>query len=437
MRDDDTLRFPKASLLINLSFSAALAFLIPFANNSLALTLKEAFEAAQQNTEKVKGQKIEEEISQIKKSNATSAFKPKINLLASELRRDPVPTSSSATSSTSSLTESRSHSIVLNIDQPLFAGGGEYDLLRAATIYPDISRWRRIEAEIDLYTQLAQIFYQLLSFREQELTLKDQESLLIQRIQYLRSRVKIGRSRKTELLVAESQLSRLLSEMANLRTRQINGNEELSRYSGLSEWSPVRDPLGEKSEQTLIEHSQSSVNMDKVPKIQISKNLLDQMKAEANAINGDYWPKVDLSGNYYFDRSGSLRDSQWDIGLAAKWELYGGGVTTNAAREKYLEIERLKLQIVDLERSQKAIILRLILSLKEKTEEVKRLAEAVALAKQSYQENMKDSQAGLISDLEALRSLDDYLQIKRSYDQIQFEPKLIYFELMQAKGIQP
>lgn len=419
---------------MGVSISLFLLGILFFSPATRAITLREAYESAKDKTDIIRNEILNEEVSRIRQELVTGSVRPKLSLVSSQLLRD-----GEDGYSQSSLIEKHQHSAYLNLTQPLFQGGGEYHLLEAAKFYPEVSKWSRIQAEIDLYTELAKLFYEILSLKKEDQTLKEQENILERRVSYLRSRVKIGRSRKSELFTAESQLANLSAENQSLQGRILIYQEAFVRRTGLQDWSSVEDPLAEDwyEKLKLSDKSDKSEDFENNPKIQLINHSLGQKRAEILAIKGDYWPQIDLSGNYYFDRTGTLKNSEWDVGLVAKWELYGGGATQSAVREKALEAEKLNNELIDTKRNQLAVSERLRNSIATKVEEVKKISLAVDMAEKSYLENINESQSGLVSDLEVLRSLDDYLKIKRSFDRIRFEPKIIYFEYLRSKGVRP
>ncbi|MBK8202655.1 MAG: TolC family protein [Bdellovibrionales bacterium] len=421
---------------MGVSLSLFLIGIFFFSPETPAITLREAYESAKGNTGLLRNQILNEEGSRVRQQLVTGSIRPKLSLLTSQLLRDVDAGSSSSSSSSLGSNEKHQHSVYLNLTQPLFQGGGEYHLLEAAKFYPEVSKWSRIQTEIDLYTDLAKSMYEILSLNKEDQTLKEQERILERRVSYLRSRVKIGRSRKSELFTAESQLANLSAEIQSIQGKILLAKETFVRQTGLREWSPVEDPLSEDW-YSKLDLSGQSEKLEAVPQTQLIESSLGQTRAEVNAAKGDYWPQIDLSGNYYLDRTGTLKDSQWDVSLIAKWELYGGGTTQAAVREKTLEAEKLNYELADAKRNQLSITERLRNSLVAKMEEIKKIGLAVEMAERSYQENINESQSGLVSDLEVLRSLDDYLKIKRSYDRVQFEPKMIYFEYLRSKGVQP
>ena len=62
-------------------------------------------------------------------------------------------------------------------------------------------------------------------------------------------------------------------------------------------------------------------------------------------------------------------------------------------------------------------------------ETVQKLETAVDFAKKNYDEQVKEFSRGLVSNLEVLRSLDDYLSVKRTLDREKLNLKLAWIEL--------
>lgn len=394
------------------------------------LTLSEAFEKAKENTSRIRNQTLSEEISQAQKREAYSSVLPELEISSTNTWREEV----SGSSVTSSFGEGHQHTAQVTLRQALFQGGSEYHLLKAAKKYPDIAKWNRIQEEIDLYAELAQSFCDYLTVEAEGKILAEQATLLDQRIKYLTNRVSIGRSKKTELYSARSQMARVSADIEAQKISLLKVSEQLANLTGLNEITQVDDPLNAKVDWTNIK---PNIKVEELPKLKAAQLILEQSRLESKAAKGDYLPEVDLTGNYYLDRAGVLASSDWDVSVTAKWQLYGGGATKQDVRIKTLEARQLELEYEDLKQKSQRLLDRLSRSLATKVNEYKKLQEAVTAAEKSYQEHVRESRSGLVSDLEVLRALDDLLQVKRATNRSHYEAKNLFYELHQAAGARP
>lgn len=397
-----------------------------FSLSANALTLTEAFDQAKQNTSRLRNQVLAEEISVMKKKSATAAVLPELEVSSTNVWRDEVPGTSAG--------EGYQHTAQFTLRQSLFQGGSEYYLLRAAQQYPEIARFNRQQTEIDLFAELAQQFCHYLSLETEAKMLAEQAALLDQRIKYLSGRVAIGRSKQTELLSARSQLARVTAEQESQADKLLKARENIANLTGVNEFTNLEDPLGHEGKWL---NAQPTFDLDALPSVKAGHLLVEQARLESKAAKCDYLPAVDLTGNYYLDRAGILADSEWDVSVVAKWQLYGGGATKADVRTKTLEAQQTELEFADLKRRLKLNYERLSQALAAKGRESKALQQAVVAAERSYQEHLRESRSGLVSDLEVLRALDDLLVVKRSANRSLFESKSLYFEVHQAAGVKP
>ncbi|MCB0356439.1 MAG: TolC family protein, partial [Bdellovibrionales bacterium] len=62
---------------------------------------------------------------------------------------------------------------------------------------------------------------------------------------------------------------------------------------------------------------------------------------------------------------------------------------------------------------------------------------AVELAKQNYNEHIKEVDQGLVNQLDLLKVLEEYLQIRQSHDQQTYEMKKTWIYLRALAGVRP
>ena len=396
---------------------------------SSALSLKQVYEQAKTNTATIKTKVFDEQKAEATKSQAWSEVLPKVEVSSSSVWRD----EQVGISVTSSFGQGYQHTAQMSLSQPLFRGGAEYHLLVAAKKEPLIAKYQTQQAEIDLYTQLADLFYQWLNVEADQKSLKEQAELLDTRLKYLRRRAAIGRSKQTEVLSATAQRARIDAEFESSLLQKLKIEETIKNYSGIEKIDSLEDPLNNKPNWAK---GSLPIHLENVPSLKAAELLVEKAKAQMKAAWSGFLPEVNFTGNYYLDRAGVLADSEWDATINAKWELFSGGKDRANVRLTYLESEKLSAEFADLKRRQKTTYEQLKESLKVKIRESEKLKTAVAASLKNYRQHIKESQSSLVSDLDVLRALDDYLQIKRAYDRSHFEAKNMYFKLRQAVGVE-
>src|SRR5690606_36906156 len=76
--------------------------------------------------------------------------------------------------------------------------------------------------------------------------------------------------------------------------------------------------------------------MDKLksrPDLAARRQEIKVSESQIDIAKGGHYPSLDLVTNYYFDRTGVLQTSEWDLALVVSVPLYQGGTVTSQVRE--------------------------------------------------------------------------------------------------------
>lgn len=404
--------------------------LVVCASGARALTLKEAFESAKKTTSLVANTKLDILKSEAEASSLRSSIKPTVELTSDNVFRDELLSSSSVASS---FGEAHQHNAEISVSQTVFRKG-TLDGLKYANNLPKVARLGLRRAEINLYLSVAESFLRLASLRQEVLDLEEQSKLLNDRIKEIKERAKIGRSKKTDLLSAQSGLARISADMASLRSQLILAEQDLAKKTGLEDFLYLQDEVDVAK---LTPEPNWKDEVLKVANIRAAELNLEQLKLQVNTSKSDYWPTLDLTGNYYLERSGVLAESEWDVTLGASWEIYSGGETQSSVEIQKIELRKQEQTLSELKRNASIEFEARKREFQSRKKELIKLKEALRLAKSSYLEHRKEARSGLVSSLEVLRSLDDFLQIKRIYNQRSLEGKLSWVRLQALAGVTP
>ena len=148
-------------------------------------------------------------------------------------------------------------------------------------------------------------------------------------------------------------------------------------------------------------------------------------------------PSLDVEADYFLERTGQFNEAEWVITLNANWELFSGGGNYAQKNIRDYEARIVAAQLGDLRRNIQYRFDSLKKEFQLQKDSIKKLDVAVKLAKQNYQEHLKEVNRGLVSQLDVLRVLQDYQQIRRSYEQQKYETKLTYIRLKSVAGVRP
>jgi outer membrane protein len=412
------------SLNLKIAINLLILFVAPW---SQAITLEQIYQAAVENTAVIKDKQYSEEIAKQQENQAIGGVLPTLAAVSTNTWRDPVL-------AIGPFGEPYQHFGAINLTQPIFQGGAEYYAIKNAQKLPEIAKLQRMQEELGLYTLVSQAFYQAVRNQQEQQVYLEQKKTLTERVKALQQRARIGRSKQTDVLAARSQLARVTAELSKVEQQMIAAKKALKNLSGLEEIPNLTDN-SEPEELSLASHWEKQLM--EVPIIKANKLLVENARRDIEGARGSFLPSVDMDANYFVDRAGILQDSKWEVTVNARWEVFSGGRDASQVRIKKLEALQLDAQLTDLKRNLqndfKSLREEFIMHKKILSE----MKEAVALAKENYQQHMLEANQGLVSDLEALRVLEEYLQVRRTYDQQVFDLKLTWTTLRALAGEHP
>lgn len=373
-----------------------------------ALSLAEAYEAARESRSLVIASEIEEKISRKLQNQAIAELLPSISVYSQSDWQDQVR----GNDTTNRFGQSYQHSAAFEGTQQVFQGGKEYLALYVAGILKRQRRYETRLAELELYELVSDAFFELLRLEMALENLREQQSALESREKVLRQRAKIGKSKKTDVIGALSELARIKAEFLKLQADRQQAQRKLLSLIGRNETVAIQEDLKISD---LTDLNKDDVLLS--PQVQVSQAKSDFAKAQSKLSLGNFLPTVEATGRYYLDRAGLLEASKWDIGLTAEWEFFSGGRDWSERQIAQLRMRQalVELNNVQDDQAQAFRAEQEILQLRRET--LKAFGEASRLAKENYESQKNDFQNGLVSNLDVLQALDTYLEVKRSHDE--------------------
>lgn len=397
-----------------------------------ALTLDEYYVSALQRSEVVASQS--ELIRQAEEhyQQATSSLLPTVNGVASYLWQEPLPT---ATPSTSTTLLSRQPLAKLTANQPLFRGFREYAALRQTQALVDAQNEDYQSARVQLFKDVAQNFYTVLSIEQDLKNLDEQIRQNLDREKEIQDRVRIGRSRISELLNVQTTVSTLRAQVEQLQGQRRVAREAFAFLSGLVATTPLNDT--EVLPATLEPQEAALSRLALRADIRASQKRLKAAQEGVAVAKGAHLPSVDLNGNYYLDRPGVLKDVDWDVQIALTVPIYAGGLLQSRAREAISQRSQVELNVSQLARQAEQEIRSLYQSLGFDQSQLEALETATEAARKNYEAQRQDYRLGLVTNLDVLQALTAYQENIRTRDRVRYSTKLDYLRLQAATARRP
>ncbi|MBI4423544.1 MAG: TolC family protein, partial [Elusimicrobia bacterium] len=276
-----------------------------------ALTLAEAYAAALARSERLAQDReaVREHLARV--DELWSAVKPRVALFGTETLQDTPRDSGGITNSFAQRSRPQAG---FNLRQPLFSGLRELLAVRAARAETESARLDARRAEQRLYQDVAAAYLELLSVRRELATRAEIIELTGGRIEELRSRARIGRSRKSEVLAAESQLSQVESDAAAARGRERVAQSALRFITGLeAELAPAEVSVeAPGSLAAFLERAAAR------PDVEARRREAEAAELGVELQRRLSWPTLGADANYYLKRpAGFLRDIRWDATFSA------------------------------------------------------------------------------------------------------------------------
>lgn len=395
-----------------------------------ALSLKESFEAAKLNMESIKRAEAVLNQSEEKKVQARAAILPNISGVGSHTNIDAPEMRAGGTSA---FTLTRQYSAAIRLTQPLLRGGtlSAYDLAKENIL---LAKFQKESTTLNLYQLVINAYYNLSIAQIDKKNVEELLKYSRERVKEIRERTSIGRSRKGELVEAEAQL---LTAESQYQQTIISLKEAERVFEFYTRLKPVEiGNLGEipAVTGTLEEYKLKVRNRPDVMAVRQETMVADK---QVSISKGGHYPSVDLTANYYFDRTGILASSEWDLGFAVVVPLFQGGGVQSSVREAVEGKRIAELKSAETLRTAERDLAITYQNIVQLQEQLKVLNKALAKAEEAYRLNKKDYQLGLVTNLDVLQSLNTFIETKRSYNSLLSIAHMNYKTLEASIGVLP
>jgi outer membrane protein len=390
--------------------------------------LKQLHAEALKQSEMIKMSESRTEQARERKSQAIGTLMPQIAGRYDFTEIDPLP------GPPSPFRRINQYTAAVGVRQAVYRGDA-YSAFSFARLDIDLQKRLREQEGISLWMDVAETYYGLWRAKTDVDNVKKLKEFSQERVKELKERVRIGRSRKGELMQAEAQLSTVDADLARAENAVKEAERRVEFLAGKA-LDPQFGPLPETIEKT----PNVGVFLEKIhqrPDIKARAQEILMADKMTDIARAGHQPTIDFTANYYLLRTGIVEESEWDLGVSVSLPLFQGGTvlaaTSEAAerkREVVLAYERLKRE------SERDIT---ILWQNANTIEqiLKDLKLAVEKSKSTYDENKKDYRYGLVTSLDVIVALNEYISTKRGYESAVIDKELTNLQLQLVVGETP
>ncbi len=320
-------------------------------------------------------------------------------------------------------TEDTIKSYGATLRQPLFQGGLFSGVQREKALDQATDLQLKVR-DLDQYLAVAQSYYRIQILESTLEVIKDVNQVSSKRVGILKRRVQIGKSKQTDVLTNEIQYQNLKVELSQVETQLLAERERFADLTGLS----TKAPLQKVTEVPVLKpFTYYSSKAEKTLDVEIQAKSAYIAEKDESIKDMQHFPKLylDLAATYNeYDLPTNVDGRELSGALMLEFPLFYGGRTSAEAQEAKWKKVAEKSKLEALKRDTVVDITNQYNEFKKWIEQYKIYEDSLVTARKNYQIFNKESNLGLVSNLELLNSLTTYLDTKKARDEAFYQLKI-------------
>lgn len=396
--------------------------------------LQRCYELAIQQSEILGISEAEIRAAQARYWQAVSAILPSLSVLATE----EVQNSSSRNSSFSDngfnvggINGRSSFEGRLAVTQTIFNGFRDFKRASARKFDTSARQGDYVRSRQLLYLDVSDVFYQILSQQADLGVLAKVREALEQRIAEINRRVQLGRSRKGDLLQAETELAETKVTIEQVKgllgaSRELMAfliNTPSSAYA-LKETQPFPRPDGLAKYLALTGER---------PDVYASAQRKLAAEQDLAAVRSERWPTVGFEGNYLFLQDPDQGD-EWNFLVSFELPIFDGGLREARVSENKALVQINQLDLNRLRRQSASDVRVAYNNFISAAAQFARLNEATEVSTKNYETQKTDYDLGRTSNLDVLAALTTLQDLRRREVGAEMQARASYVQLHVAAG---
>ena len=355
---------------------------------------------------------------------------PHVSFKSTDFQEEEVLVGGTSGSTFTSLKPSKSSTRRFNATQTLFNG---FKAIAAVTGSKFEKRQRtkeKIRAEQLLLLDVANSFYLLQELREDLKSLYTIRRALDDRIDELIKRDKLGRSRPSEVVNAKAQFYIVESQIELQKSKERIARQLLEFLIGrpvyqLADTYEIPSPLPPEKEYVARAYLR--------PDVEALENAWRLQKKNVQVVSSELLPEASLDANYYAQRTGFDKGTDWDVSLIISVPLFDSEALGKSqaaslkAREAELEYLRAKRR-APWDIKDAYVALDTAISIQNV------LRKVYTTSRLNYHLQKKDYERSLVNNLDVLAAIQTLEDAERNYIHAFYESKRLYWKLRVAAG---
>lgn|GEM_PF-1270629 len=334
---------------------------------------------------------------------------------------------------------------LVRVQQPIFSGLRDIYFARSARDSMLALRHGLDDAGRLLYRDTAVLFYDSLASDARVKTLQDQVTVERERLREIDARREVGLARRTEVLLAQSQLGDDESLLTSAINDSLVARQRLALLAGVPVDLPLHDDvaIGEgpdpKDTDAAVETLVREARENRADLKQAGGEI-DAAKSRVSAARGGYFPTVGLNAAWILDRdnfSEFNEKTDWFAEVDFRLPVFDGGRTRASVARARSDQRSAEIAREDLEWQIRLEINDRWLGLQSGLALIKTIETRLAYTDENYRLIQEEYRAGLATNLEVIAAQNQFLSARLDLDRQSFQNKLEWIGLRVAQGLLP
>jgi len=404
---------------------------IAVSTQALALTLPDCYALALRQSEVVAINRDLIDEADARLLQALSIMTPHVSFISSDTQIDNSAIKAGGTSGLSSLKPVKTSERKFNAKQTLFSGFRAIAGIRGSRLERSQRIDETIRAEQILLVDVANAFYLLMEKQEDLKAYQRIRRALIDRVKELRGREALGRSRLSEVVNAKAQLYGVEAAIELIRSQEIVARQQLEFLVG----RPVAEIVDSYPIPASLETKECYASRSKKrPDVRAAEFAWKAARQERDIANSGFLPTVDFEGNYYVQRTGFNKGTDWDILLKVAVPIFEGTEVLGKSKQAASKVHEREMELRRVRRKAVTDIKDAYVNLVVARTVQDALRKEYATAKLNYFLQRKDYARSLVSNLDVLAAIQTLQNAQRDYIQALYAAKRLYWQLRVATG---
>ena len=318
------------------------------------------------------------------------------------------------------------------VRQTLFSGFREFSAMAAGRSETTRQTLLLRRAQVLVYLDVARAFYSVVLLEKDLENLTAERKLTQDRIVELRTRLDLGKSRESEVLNVDSQLSTLDAQAEQTASDIATARDLLAFITGADLDRTRLDGVAAETETALppLDHylGLAGARTD----VKAASQEVETARDRVYGTWGGILPGAGLAADWYVPRNAKTDPVAWDAMLTLEIPLFQGGRAVSAKREAQSAVRAAEQGLSLATRNATLEIKDRWVALSHSLAQTAHLHDAYEKARKSYDLQVEEYRHGLVTNLDVLTTMGIMVTARRDWDHVVLQNRINRLELLLA-----